>query len=305
VCLLCAAALAPAALARDAEAALFPRALGSLGLPGAPVGTVEWTGVAGVVLEVEGTRVAFDPFVTRPGLLATVFLPARPDAGLVARAFPRLDAVFVGHTHFDHAMDLPAVARSSPGATIHGSETTAEACRRSGVDPARLAVARDGDAVSVGPFRVEAVASRHGVVPLFSRIDRERLPRRGLPWTALRWPRGEVLAWRVEVSGRSVHVHGSAGIDDAALARQAPCDVLVACVAARRGTPRFLERLCERLRPEVFVPCHHDDFFRPLSSPPRPVATLRADALLEECEALARAHGTRTVPLPRGVPVPF
>jgi L-ascorbate metabolism protein UlaG (beta-lactamase superfamily) len=305
VCLLCAAALAPAGPSSARAAALFPEALESLGLPGPSVGTVEWTGVAGLVLESAGTRVAFDPFATRPGLVATAFRRARPDASVVARAFPRLDAVFVGHTHFDHAMDLPAVAATSPRATIHGSATTVEACRRAGVDPARLREAKDGDVFTVGPFRVETSRSRHGVVPLFSLVERRDLPRRGLPWTALRWPRGDVLAFRVEVSGRSLHVQGSAGIDDGALARQAPCDVLLACVAARKGTPRFLERLGERLRPRVFVPCHHDDFFRRLSEPPRPVATLRADALHEECAALARAHGTRTVPLPRGVPVPF
>jgi L-ascorbate metabolism protein UlaG (beta-lactamase superfamily) len=305
VCLLCAAALPPGADERSAVLALFPAAVERLPTAGAPVGTIEWTGVAGIVLEADGTRIAFDPFASRPGLFAAVFRRARPDAGLVARAFPRLDAVFVGHTHFDHAMDVAAVAEASPGARLHGSATTVEACRRMGVDPGRLSLVSDGDEATVGPFRVAVLASRHGVVPFFSWIDRKSLPARGLPRTALRWPRGDVLAFRVSVGGRTLHVQGSAGIDEEALAREAPCDVLVACVAARKGTPRFLERLAERLRPRVFVPCHHDDFFRPLSEPARPVATLRPRALAEESEALRRAHGTETAPLPRGVAVPF
>jgi L-ascorbate metabolism protein UlaG (beta-lactamase superfamily) len=303
MCLLCAAAVSR----EDVPDALFPSSLERFPWPdgGALGGTVTWTGVAGLVLEVRGVRVAFDPFVTRPGLFATLFRRARPDEASVAARFSALDAAFVGHTHYDHAMDLPAVARASPRATIHGSATTTEACRRLGVGERSLRTLRDGEAVEVGPFRVEAVRAAHGVVPLVRWFDRVDLPAEGMPRTPFRWPRGEVLAFRVEVGGRSLHVQGSAGIDDVALARQGPCEVLVACLAARKGTPRYLERLGERLRPGVLVPFHHDDFFRPLDEPPRPIPTLRTRALAREVERLASAHGTRLVALPRGRPVPL
>jgi L-ascorbate metabolism protein UlaG (beta-lactamase superfamily) len=111
-----------------------------------------------------------------------------------------------------------------------------------------------------------------------------------------------VFAFRVEVRGRSFHVQGSAGIDDEALARQRPADVLIACLAARRGTPRYLERLADRLAPRVLVPCHHDDFFRPLTEAPRPIATLRWKAFLDEAAALGRAHGTALARPARFVP---
>ena len=180
-----------------------------------------------------------------------------------------------------------------------------ELCRRLGIEDRRLRVLADGDAEDVGPFRVTAVRAAHGLVPLVRFFDRIDLPPEGVPRTPFRWPRGEVLAYRVEVAGRSFHLHGSAGIDDAALERQRPCDVLVACLAARKGTPRYLERLAERLRPRLLVPCHHDDFFRPLSAPPAPVATLRPAAFAREAAALARDHGTALVALPRGRRVPF
>lgn len=87
---------------------------------------MSWIGVAGFVFEVDGTRLAVDPFVTRPGPLATLFRPVRPDRALVRRVLGRLDAVFVGHTHYDHAMDLPAVVEASPDVVVHGSATTVE-----------------------------------------------------------------------------------------------------------------------------------------------------------------------------------
>jgi L-ascorbate metabolism protein UlaG (beta-lactamase superfamily) len=269
-----------------------------------PIGVrLTWTGVAGLVLETEGTRVAFDPFVSRPGVFATVFRRPVVDRSAVARTFSGLDAVFVGHAHHDHAMDVAEVAAVSPRARVHAGPTAIELFARQGVARERLVVAEDRASAQAGAFRVEAIRSRHGVVPFLSRIDRARAPRRGMPRTPFRWPRGEVLAWRVEVRGRAIHVQGSAGIDDAALARCARADVLVACLAARAGTPRYLERLGERLAPRVLVPIHHDDFFVPLEEPPRPIRTLDWASFLEEAAALERAYGTRLVRPVRGVPI--
>jgi L-ascorbate metabolism protein UlaG (beta-lactamase superfamily) len=119
------------------------------------------------------------------------------------------------------------------------------------------------------------------------------MPEHGLPCVPFRYPRGDVFAWRIEADGRSFHLEASAGIHEPSLLRQPPADVLIACLATRKGTPRYFERLGERLRPRVLVPCHHDDFFRPLAEAPRPVPTLRWPRFLEEAAALERAHGTR------------
>jgi L-ascorbate metabolism protein UlaG (beta-lactamase superfamily) len=271
---------------------------------GEPVGgSITWTGVAGVVLDVDGTRVAVDPFATRPGLLDVLLRPAASDEGLVAQTFPEVDAVFIGHAHYDHLMDVPAVVAASPSAVVHGSATAIELCRRAGVDEERLRVVGDGDRVTFGPFRVEVIAAAHGVVPVFRHLDPGDLPVEGLPASPIRWPCGPVLAYRIEVGGRAFHLHGSAGIDGAALARQRPADVLLACIAARQGTPAYLARLGAALRPRLLIPTHHDDFTKPLAAAPRPVPRLDWDGFLEDAAALRREHGTRLHLLPRAAPV--
>ena len=302
MCVACAFAVVAPGRTAD-PAAVFPALPDPWPLP--PVGvTMTWTGVAGFLFEADGVRIAIDPFVSRPGLFATLFRRARSDPLAVERRLPPLDAVFVGHTHFDHALDLDSIAARFPACRLYGSRTTAELCSRRGVASARVSEVEDGRVVTVGPFRVEAIRSAHGLVPLVRFVDRLDLPEEGVPRTPFRWPRGDVFAYRVDVRGRSFHVQGSAGLDDAALARQARCDVLIACLAARKGTPRYLERLGERLRPRVLVPCHHDDFFRPLDEAPRPIATLRWEAFLDEAAALASAHGTVVARPARLVPVP-
>lgn len=256
-------------------------------------GSLRWTGVAGIRLELDGTRIAFDPFVSRPGTLRVLFRRPRSDASLVAARFTDLDAVFVGHTHYDHALDVPEVARVSPRATVHGSLTTVELLHRLGVEGDRVSAVRDGTRVEVGPFAVTAVASAHGRVPVVGRFDRVTLRGAGVPRTPLGYPRGAVFAWRVEAAGRTFHLQGSAGLDERALARQQPVDALVACLAARHGTPRYLERLGAVLRPRVLMPCHHDHFLRPLSAPVRPVPGLDWPAFLDDAQALETAWGTR------------
>ncbi len=306
MCIVCAFAAASPAHGLVADE-IFPTEASALPWRSGPPlgGSLVWTGVAGFVFELGGTRIAFDPFVTRPGLFATLFRRARSDEAAVVTAFSGLDAVFVGHTHYDHAMDVPAVAAASPRAVVHGSRVTTETMRRLGVAPSRCRTVEDGRVVEVGPFRVEPIASEHGLVPLVRFVDRVELPREGVPRTPFRWPRGDVFGWRVEVGGRSFHLQGSAGILDGPLARQRPCDVLVACLAARQDTPDYLARLGARLRPSLLLPCHHDDFFRPLGAPAAPIATLRWGAFRRDAEALAAAHGTGLVLPPRMRPLTF
>lgn len=268
-------------------------------------GSITWTGCAGFVLEHDGTRLCFDPYASNPGPLHLLLQPARPDVDLVNDTFGAVDGIFVGHTHFDHAMDVAPLARANPGAVVHGSRTTVEICRRQGLADDQLQVVEDGFSTTIGPFTVTAVASRHGIVPVASRIDVIELQGSGLPRTTFRWPRGDVFAYRVEFAGHSIHVQTSAGIEDAALQRQQPADVLIACLAARHGTPRYFERLGEQLRPKVLIPCHHDNFTKPLSAPPRPVPQLDWPGFLSDLDRLHTEHATRLVQLPRGVPVPF
>ena len=84
-----------------------------------------WLGTAGFRLAYQGTVIWIDPYVTRlslPELLRRKVVP--PSREAVARWIDRADAVLVGHTHFDHALDVPAIAKQT-GCAVYGSTTTA------------------------------------------------------------------------------------------------------------------------------------------------------------------------------------
>lgn len=284
---------------------IFPSAAPAPGwLGGEPLGaTVTWTGCAGITFDYNGTRICFDPFVSNPGVVDAMFRSARPDADLVNRTFGNVDAAFIGHTHWDHAMDVAVLAKPNANTVVHGSATTTEICRRQGVADAQLHTVTDGERLTVGPFTVEAVASQHGIVPIASKIDVIELRGSGMPRSPFRWPRGQVFSYRVEFGGRTFYVHTSAGFEDVPFARQQPVDVLIACLAARQGTPGYFERLGSQLRPRAIIPCHHDNFMRPIDAPPRPVPRLEWSEFLRDVAELEQDYATRLVQLPRGVAV--
>ena len=307
MCIACLAATpmmtAPAGEAPD----IFPTQAPAPGwLGGEPVGArITWTGCAGIILEYDGTKICFDPFVSNPGIVDTFFRSAKSDRALVERKFGGVSAAFVGHTHWDHAMDVAVVAATNPGAVVYGSKTTTEICRRQGVSDQQVHTVTDGEVVTIGPFTVEAVASQHGIVPIASKIDVIELSGKGMPRAPFRWPRGQVFSYRVAFGGVTFYLHTSAGFEDAPFARQQPVDVVVACLAARQGTPNYVGRLGDQLQPKVFIPCHHDNFLKPVDEPPHPVPRLEWPQFLDDVAALTDKFGTRLVQLVRGVDSAF
>src|SRR6188768_3377024 len=99
MCVAC-AVVAVSPRARKADASMFPSDARDWTAGGTSTRrtTVAWTGVAGLVFECLGARIAIDPFVTRPSLFATLFRRATPSEDVVARELSGLDAIFVGHT---------------------------------------------------------------------------------------------------------------------------------------------------------------------------------------------------------------
>jgi L-ascorbate metabolism protein UlaG (beta-lactamase superfamily) len=76
---------------------------------------LQWLGVSGYRMTYQGHTIFIDPYLSRVSLGDVLRKqPARPDPAALERFVgPRDDVVgvLVGHTHFDHAVDAPAIAR--------------------------------------------------------------------------------------------------------------------------------------------------------------------------------------------------
>src|SRR5262249_42214915 len=83
---------------------------------------VRWLGTAGFAIEHDGWTVLLDPYLTRAPLSRCIFRRLEPDEAAAAKHTPRADAIVLGHTHFDHALDAPLIARRT-GASVYGSKS--------------------------------------------------------------------------------------------------------------------------------------------------------------------------------------
>jgi L-ascorbate metabolism protein UlaG (beta-lactamase superfamily) len=224
---------------------------------------LEWLGVAGYRLTYEGVSILVDPYVSRVPLRSLLLRrPALPEPALLERYIPgRASAVLIGHTHWDHAVDAPAIARRD-GCPVYGSGSLAQLMRVHGLESIVVEPRR---AYEVGPFVVRFVSSRHSKllfgrkIPFDGPLTCEDV--HGLSPGAYRC--GDVFGIRIEVAGISLYHQGSADLDDAQAIE--PVDVFLAGVAGRQVTPHYWDRILPRLDPRVLVPTHYDDFFAPLS----------------------------------------
>src|SRR3954471_6176795 len=267
---------------------------------GLPAGLeLEWLGVAGYRLTHEGVTIFVDPYVSRVPLRDLVLRrPALPDEAVIeryVRAPGPVAGVLIGHTHWDHAVDAPALARRF-GCPAYGSESLARLMRLHGLD---AVVVEPRRRYELGPFVVSFTPSRHSKllfgrkVPLDGPLTCEDL--HALSPGAYKC--GAVYGIRIEVAGIALYHQGSADLDDGELGDE-PVDVFLAGVAGRQVTPRYWERILPKLDPRVLVPTHYDDFFAPLGRRLKLVRRVDLAGVPDEVAAVSSA--VSVPPLPRG-----
>jgi L-ascorbate metabolism protein UlaG (beta-lactamase superfamily) len=262
---------------------------------------IEWLGVSGYRLTYEGVSLLIDPYLSRVPL-RTLLLRRRalPDEELIGRylgpAGGQVAGVLVGHTHFDHAVDAPAIARRYR-TKAYGSASLAHLMRLHGLGELAVQVTPH-ERLELGPFTVRFVPSRHSKlilgrkVPMAGELTCDHL--HGLVPTAYKC--GDVWGIRIDVAGIGLYHQGSADLDDSELGDER-VDVFLAGVAGRSVTPRYWERILPRLDPEVVVPTHFDNFFSPLGADEDFVRGVKLDELPEEIGAVA--GDARIAALPR------
>jgi L-ascorbate metabolism protein UlaG (beta-lactamase superfamily) len=251
---------------------------------------VEWLGVSGYRLTHQGQTLFIDPYFSRVPLRDLVLRRrALPDQAALERfvhAPGETAGVLVGHTHFDHAVDAPALARrldckaygSASLVNLMGLHGMAE--RAVEVEPYRV--------YELGPFEVSFTPSAHSklllglAVPYDGELTCEHLD--SLSPAAYRC--GQVWGITIAVAGVRFYHQGSANLIDEAV-RERGVDVFLAGIAGRGFTERYWQRILGRLEPRAVVPTHYDNFFRPLGQDLEFVTAAELARLPEEIAAVS------------------
>lgn len=131
--------------------------------------TVRYTGTATLVFSDGETTWMTDGWFSRPGPLEALYGEIEPDLDAITKGLARnevevLEAVFPLHSHYDHAMDAPEVAKRT-GALLLGSESTANIGRGWGLTEEQIRVVGDREAIELGAFTLTPIVVRHFEFP--------------------------------------------------------------------------------------------------------------------------------------------
>ncbi|MCB9738238.1 MAG: MBL fold metallo-hydrolase [Planctomycetes bacterium] len=262
---------------------------------------VQWWGTAGFrVLHRadDGTphHLWLDPHLSRHSLWEVARGALSPKIDRIEAAVDCADAVAVGHSHFDHAIDAPAIAERHR-ARIYGSSSMAEIALGYGVDASLVHTLEPGVGVCEGPCTLTAFRSQH------SKFAFGRVPAPGHVREPLRWPAragafrvGDVLGLHIAGGPASIYHVGSADLIEAEL-EGVQADVVLACTVGRYATENFTHRLIDALRPKLVIPCHWDQFWRPIEAPVRQIPTNDLGAFLDEVRSHPSRPEVRVLPI--------
>ena len=243
--------------------------------------TVRFTGSTTLLFDDGETSWMTDGWFSRPTFIEIITQRVEPDLsaisrGLKANEVDKLDAVIPLHSHYDHAMDSPEVARRT-GAKLYGSESTANIARGWGLDEGRIEIFTNKKPIGLGDFIITPIESNHFqfVDPEIAKtaldlptIDSPLVP--PAPITNYRVGKSYVL--QVEHPQGSFAIVGSAGFIEGGL-RGFKADVLFLGVGSLgeqsdEYRQKYWEETVGRLEPSTVIPIHYDSL---LGEPRGPV----------------------------------
>ena len=243
--------------------------------------TVRFTGSTTLLFDDGETSWMTDGWFSRPTFIEIITQRVEPDLsaisrGLKANEVDKLDAVIPLHSHYNHAMDSPEVARRT-GAKLFGSESTANIARGWGLNEGRIEIFTNKKPIVSGNFIITPIESNHFqfVDPEIAKkaldlptIDSPLVP--PAPITNYRVGKSYVL--HVEHPQGSFAVVGSAGFIEGGL-RGFNADVLFLGVGSLgeqsvEYRQKYWEETVGRLEPSTVIPIHYDSL---LGEPRGPV----------------------------------
>jgi L-ascorbate metabolism protein UlaG (beta-lactamase superfamily) len=187
-------------------------------LPASPVAAgrvaVRFMGTTTLLLDDGTTQILVDGFFTRPDVLPLPFVRIAPNETVIDRAMAsagigsRLKAVLVAHSHYDHALDAPTVARRT-GARLVGSASTANIGRGAGLPDSRIDTVGHGWEHDYGNFHVTVFESPHSPDMHYAgEIGAKLTP----PARVDRYREGGSFSFLIRHHGFSILIHPSANV---------------------------------------------------------------------------------------------
>jgi L-ascorbate metabolism protein UlaG (beta-lactamase superfamily) len=247
---------------------------------------LRWLGTAAWEISDGATVILIDPYVSRifgpqpPGRTPYARAAgdtrplygwddvATPDASAIDAHFPRADFVLVTHTHYDHVMDVPAIALKTHAAVI-GTESTENVLRAYKVPEEQLIPVRGGEDYEFGAFSLRVIPSLHSPLDHKHYFSSEKAPEGMKAPLTLRQihPEGGTLAYLIRFHGHQILAFGGMNYIEREIEGLEPDVVLVGAAGSRKENYDYCGRLMRDLHfPALVLPTHWDNFTAPFEA---------------------------------------
>jgi L-ascorbate metabolism protein UlaG (beta-lactamase superfamily) len=161
--------------------------------------------------------------------------PAGSDTATIDRHVTRADYVLLSHSHFNHAMDMPYIARKT-GAAVIGTESTANIARAGGVPETQIFPVRGGEDYAFERLSIRVIPSLHSALSGKHYWSSTPIPRDvKTPLRLKDYVEGGMLAYLVRMGGREILLFGGMNYIERQVAGLRPDIVFVAAAQPRRA----------------------------------------------------------------------
>jgi L-ascorbate metabolism protein UlaG (beta-lactamase superfamily) len=222
---------------------------------------------------------------------------ASPDLAVIDAHLQRADFILVTHTHYDHVLDVPHIARQT-GAAVIGTESTENVMRAYGVPEEQLLTVRGGEDYQFSSFSLKVIPSIHSPLDHKHYFSSNTAPA-GLkaPLTLEQiHPEGGTLAYLIRFRGHQILAFGGMNYIEREIVGLEPDVALIGAGASRKEIYDYSGRLMRDLHyPALVLPTHWDNFLAPYGASQQPAL----DALQSFLQEIAAASPKTKVIVPK------
>lgn len=241
-------------------------------------GTVKlsYMGTAGWEITDGQTVILVDPYLTRlktetpndpplatdPRPLVTDSDFVRSDQAVIDAHIRKANYILITHTHVDHVLDMPYIARKT-GALVIGTESTANFAHNNGVPDAQIVTVKGGEDLQLRGCSVQVIPSLHGILRSSFPPPSTIFPANASPPFRLSqlFVEGGTVAYLIRIAGHQIIVFGSMNYIEREVEGLRPDVALVGAMPERHKIYRYTERLLHALGdPPLVMPTHWDRF---------------------------------------------
>ena len=240
--------------------------------------TVRFFGVSTLLFDDGQDQILIDGFFTRPDLWHVLSSKISGDFPLLVQLkrqyeLHRTQAIFVTHSHYDHALDIPHLSELLPQAKIVGSRTTLNIARANNdIAESQLILAQPKQSIQIGQFKVTPIPSAHTPpTAVNDDLGKELKAPLQLPAKFSAFTEGGSFDYLIEHGDQKILVKASTGFIPNQL-DSLKVDTLFLGIAQlskqdQNYQNHYLAESLQKLQPKVVIPIHWDNFFKPLNQP--------------------------------------